>query len=68
MPNYNASASGVASRFTAQGNPAEPLAPKPTSTKHYQRVWEVLQRLPRPAAYIREAVRRCMVQDGLLDP
>ena len=68
MPNYNANANGIDTRFRAQGNPVEPLADKPTNTKHYQRVYLVLQGMDAPAAYIRDAVLEKMIRDGLLEP
>lgn len=67
MPNPNPNQSGLRN-FRPQGKPKEAIAPKPSNTKHYLRVWEVLQTLPEPAAYIRDAVLEKMIRDGLLEP
>ena len=55
-------------RFQPQGKPLEEIADKPTNTKHYQRVYLVLQGMDAPAAYIRDAVRAKMIEDGLISP
>ena len=61
-------ATSPGTQFKPQGKPDEPLAKTPTNTKHYQRVWKVLQRMDAPAAYIRDAVRAKMIEDGLISP
>lgn len=66
MPNYAAPLNGKDTRFQPQGQPLEAIAPKPTNTKHYLRVWVILKRIPTPAAYVRDAVLAKMIEDGLL--